>query len=70
MDGEPSALAGKFPVNEPPPVVVDFPEPWPGDFDDWKKAWHPLEPSPIVRWMREQAEARRQQREGGGSDLG
>jgi len=50
----------------PPPVIVDFPEPWPGDFDEWKKAWHPPVPSPIVRWAREQAELRRQQREGGG----
>ena len=49
----------------PPPVVADFPEPWPGDFDEWKRAWHPLQPSPIIRWMREQAEQRaRQQREG------
>lgn len=49
----------------PPPVIVEFPEPWPGDFDEWKKAWHPPVPSPIVRWAREQAELRRQQREGG-----
>ena len=50
----------------PPPVVRDFEEPWPGDFDVWKKAWHPKEPSPIIRWMREQAAARvQQQREGG-----
>ena len=48
----------------PGPVVVDFPEPWPGDFDVWKRAWHPLEPSPIVRWLREQALQRRQEREG------
>ncbi len=48
------------------PVVRDFGEPWPGDFDYWKRAWHPPEPSPIVRWMREQAERRaREQREGG-----
>ncbi len=49
----------------PPPTVADFPEPWPGDFDVWKRAWHPLEPSPIVRWVREQAEARRKAREQG-----
>ena len=47
----------------PPPVVAEFPEAWPGDFDVWKRAWHPLEPSPIVRWMREQAELRRKERE-------
>jgi hypothetical protein len=52
---------------EPPgPVVVDFPEPWPDDFDVWKKAWHPKEPSPAIRFMREQAQRRAlEQREGG-----
>ena len=44
----------------PPPVVEHFPEPWPGDFDEWKRAWHPPEPSPIIRFMREQAARRRQ----------
>lgn len=48
----------------PPPVIADFDEPWPGDFDEWKRAWHPKEPSPIIRWMREQAAVRaREQRE-------
>ena len=47
----------------PPPVVAHFDEPWPGDFDHWKRAWHPPKPSPIIRWFREQAERRRQ---GGG----
>ena len=45
----------------PPPVVVEFDEPWPGDFDVWKRAWHPKEPSPIIRWMREQAQRRAQE---------
>lgn len=48
----------------PPPVVADFDEPWPGEFDDWKRAWQPTEPSPIIRWMREQAAARRQEQDG------
>jgi hypothetical protein len=43
----------------PPPVVAHFGEPWPGDFDVWKKAWHPKEPSPMIRWLREQAALRR-----------
>jgi len=43
----------------PGPVVEHFAEPWPGDFDVWKKAWHPREPSPVIRWMREQATLRR-----------
>ena len=52
-----------------PPVVTHFDEPWPGDFDIWKKAWHPKEASPIIRWMREQAQARvEQRREGEGGD--
>jgi hypothetical protein len=48
----------------PPPVVADFPEPWPADFDEWKKRWHPPLPSPVIRWMREQAEARARERRG------
>jgi hypothetical protein len=51
----------------PPPVVRHFDEPWPGEFDDWKKAWQPNEASPIIRWMREQAAARAQQQREGGS---
>ncbi len=49
----------------PGPVIAHFDEPWPGDFDHWKKAWHPLEPSPMIRWLREQALQRRNEREAG-----
>ena len=42
----------------PPPVAVDFDEPWPGNFDHWKKAWHPPVASPMIRWLREQAALR------------
>lgn len=48
----------------PPPVIALFDEPWPGDFDEWKRAWHPKEPSPIIRWMREQAAARAREQRG------
>lgn len=48
----------------PPPVVADFDEPWPGDFDEWRRAWHPKEPSPIIRWLREQAAARAREQRG------
>jgi hypothetical protein len=48
----------------PPPVTAHFDEPWPGDFDEWKRAWHPKEPSPIIRWMREQAAARARDQRG------
>ncbi len=47
----------------PPPVVAHFDEPWPGDFDEWKTKWHPPEPSPIIRWMREEAARVRAPRE-------
>ncbi len=43
----------------PGPVVAHFQEPWPGDFDVWKKAWHPPVPSPMIRWLKEQALKRR-----------
>ncbi len=50
---------------EPPgPVVEHFQEPWPGDFDVWKKAWHPPQPSPVIKWMREQAEKRAREQRG------
>ena len=54
-------------VNSPPPgpVLEELTEPWPGDFDIWKKAWHPLEPSPLIRFMREQAAARAKEQRGG-----
>jgi hypothetical protein len=49
---------------ERPNTVVELPFEWP-DFDQWKKAWHPPEPSPIVAFLRERArrdaEARRAQ---------
>ena len=80
--GHPIGLAGDFAMQTrvvraaldllasapgPPPVVVDYDEPWPGDFDVWKRAWHPKEPSPIIRWMREQGALRAQQQREGGS---
>ncbi len=34
---------------------------WPQEFSEAKKDWQPLEPSPIIRMMLEQARARRQQ---------
>jgi hypothetical protein len=50
---------------EPPgPVVEHFDEPWPGEFDDWKKAWQPKQPSPVIKMMREQAERRARESRG------
>ena len=48
----------------PGPAVEHFTEPWPLDFDVWKRAWHPKERSPIVRLMVEEGLLRR--RPGGG----
>ena len=45
---------------EPPgPLLEDFPEPWPLDVTTWRRAWHPKEPSPIVRFMLDQGRLRR-----------
>lgn len=49
----------------PGPVVEHFPEPWPADFDEWKKRWHPPRPSPVIKFMREQAERRAREQRGG-----
>ena len=49
-----------------PNEVVDLPYEWP-DFEYWSKAWHPPEPAPITKYLREQArlraEARRREEE-------
>lgn len=37
---------------------------WPQPLDEAKRDWQPLEPSPIVRMLREQLRARRQAAEG------
>jgi hypothetical protein len=43
-----------------PGTVVHLPYTWP-DFERWKREWHPEKPSPIIRMLREQAEARRRE---------
>jgi len=43
-----------------PGAVVHLPYAWP-DFERWKREWQPEKPSPIIRMLREQAEARRQE---------
>jgi hypothetical protein len=42
---------------ERPNTTVHLPYEWP-DFDYWKKAWHPPEPPPIIKFLREQARQR------------
>jgi hypothetical protein len=41
-----------------PGTVVHLPYTWP-DSERWKREWQPEEPSPIIRMLRERAEARR-----------
>ncbi len=60
-----SALDLLVAAQQPGPVVATFDEPWPGDFDEWKKAWHPKQPSPVIKFMREQAEKRAREQRGG-----
>jgi len=43
-----------------PGAVVHLPYTWP-DFERWKREWQPEKPSPIIRMLREQAEARRRE---------
>jgi hypothetical protein len=43
-----------------PCTVVHLPHEWP-DFEGWKREWQPEQPAPIIRLLRERAEARRQQ---------
>ena len=40
-----------------PNAVVGLPYEWP-DFEYWSKAWHPSEPAPITKYLREQARLR------------
>jgi D-proline reductase (dithiol) PrdB len=54
-----AALAVLAAASPPGPVIEHFPEPWPLDFETWKRAWHPKQPSPIIRVLREQGVLRR-----------
>lgn len=47
-----------------PGTIEHLPYEWP-DFERWKREWHPEKPAPIVRWLKEQAEARRAAASGG-----
>ena len=47
-----------------PGTVEHLPYEWP-DFDRWRREWQPEKPAPIIRWLREQAEARRAAQSGG-----
>ena len=40
-----------------PNTVVDLAYEWP-DLDYWLTAWHPKEPAPIIKFLREQARQR------------
>ena len=47
-----------------PGAVCELEIEWPQPFDEAKRDWQPLEPSPIIRMMIEQRRAQRQQQEG------
>ncbi len=52
-----------------PGVVEHYDQPWDGDFDEWRKRWHPSVASPAVQFMldraKENAEKRRAEEEQG-----
>jgi hypothetical protein len=48
-----------------PGTVVHLPYTWP-EFERWKREWQPEKPSPIIRLLRERAEARRKEEAAGG----
>ena len=45
-----------------PGALRDLDLEWPQPSDEARKDWQPLEPSPIIKMMREQAQARAQER--------
>jgi hypothetical protein len=46
-----------------PNSLVDLPYVWP-EFEYWIKAWHPPEPAPITKFLREQARQRAEAKHG------
>jgi D-proline reductase (dithiol) PrdB len=50
-----------------PGAVEHLDEPWPGDQSEWYKRWQPSEPSPIIAWLRAQAQERARERRSEGS---
>jgi hypothetical protein len=44
-----------------PDTIEHLPYEWP-DFEQWKRAWQPAEPSPIVALLRERMRAQAQER--------
>jgi hypothetical protein len=49
---------------EAPGASRDLDLEWPQPSDEARKDWQPLEPSPIIKMMRDQAQARAQERHG------
>ena len=45
-----------------PGVVEHYDQPWDGDFDEWRKRWHPSEPSPAIKFMLDNAKKRAEER--------
>jgi hypothetical protein len=45
---------------EVPGTIEHFERPWPGDEGEWRRRWQPLEPSPIIKFLRERAQQQAQ----------
>lgn len=51
-----------------PGAAAGFDGEWQGDFDEWRKRWQPAEPSPIIKFIRERAQQRAEERREPGSE--
>ena len=45
-----------------PGAIEHFEQRWPEDEDEWRRRWQPSEPSPIIKFLRERAQQRAQDR--------
>ncbi len=45
-----------------PGVIEHYEQPWPESEEEWRRRWQPLEPSPIIRFLRERAQQQAQER--------
>ena len=55
---------------EAPGTVEHYEVPWPEDVDEWRRRWQPSEPSPIIKFLRERAQAQAQERRASGGEGG
>ncbi len=45
-----------------PGAIEHYEQPWPEGEEEWRKRWQPLEPSPIINFLRERAQQQAQER--------